>query len=1216
MPGRDIFISYSSKDDAIARLGCERLEQAGYSCWFAPRDIPPGEFYAGQIIQALRESRFVLLFFSEHSNASLQVVREINFAVSQRLPLLVIRLDSTDLNNDFEYLIRISQWLDVSSQPTDEVRAAQILSRIEAAFATLKSEGKSTADKVPIALVCGDFEILADASGKPIELGRGGMGVTYRARQISMGGREVALKVIQPDLLSDDNVRHRFLREAKLAGEIDHENVALVYSRGQEGDSFYYAMQLVEGIDLDRHVKANGPLSVRDALSVTAQVASALEAAHSKGLIHRDIKPSNIMAVRRRNALRVKLIDFGLAKDVRQSDIHSSILSGREEFKGTLAFASPEQCQALPLDTRSDLYSLGVTLWFLLSGKVPFSGNLAAVGGAHIWAPLPLQQLPSLPESVLKLLRSLLAKAPGDRPQTPTDLVDRIEELQPLLRTADLGSPATTANISAEPTGDVSQPSRQAESDTTLVGEPVLADYLRPVPGQLWADRFELKTEAREGISGRLFLAIEKRGTTTRTVGLKLLHPSISAQPENLELIQRHVAAIQKIPSEHLLAYYSLESLARPAFIVREWFTGISFAELLRLRGTLKPKELVSILNPLPTILDNLANFSLELVEVSLGKLAVCFPSSVQESQYKPIVKRQLSPDLKVHLKFNPLSFRPLVARSYVPALEVTMLSNSRLLALSQASTGIPPRSHVQLFAELIVELLSGRPKGSDPFRPLPALSEAGNQVLRSAWDASVESSKSCAAFWEALLREISKEFVQPVPQASSEPRAEPRRSALTRAVQEHCATLEQPGSEESALTKAVQEYRATLEEPWSQESESRQLSAKTRAMVEVQKLREKLYETPPGPTEVATPSAAPPEKLRALPWLYRMANPTAPSPFEKWLWAKSTPTTPERAIKGGLPVSKEPASDSGPGSPSRRPPPWLIVAVLVVLAAVGAWVAIGPKIRSEEAFDRAIQEYKNRDLKASIADFTEAIRLKPDYADAFVGRGCAYSELKQYDRTISDYTEAIRLKPDDALAFHNRGLTYANLNQYDKAVSDFSEAIRLKPDYADAFYSRGCAYDDLKQSDKAISDFSEAILFKPDYADAFVGRGNAYVDLKQYDKAFSDYSEAILFKPDYAGAFYNRGNAYVDLKQYDEAVSDYSEAIRLNPDSALALNNRGYAYSNLNQYDNAIADLSEAIRLKPDSALALNNRALCYEKVGNNEAAQRDRAKARELTK
>src|SRR6201993_2717457 len=267
MPGRDIFLSYSSKDETVVGLALEKLEAAGHRCWFAPRDIPPGEFYAGQIIQALRESRFVLLFFSVHSNASEQVVREINFAVSHRLPMLVVRLDQTALSNHFEYLIRINQWLDVTQLSSDAERIDKIVAQVETSLA--KSGPKTSTAKAPVAMIFGDFEILADSSGKPIELGRGGMGVTYRARQISMG-RQVALKVIQPEHLGDDNVRHRFLREAQLAGEISHENVAPVYLRGQEGDSYFYAMQLVEGVDLDRYVKANGPLSVRDALGVIA----------------------------------------------------------------------------------------------------------------------------------------------------------------------------------------------------------------------------------------------------------------------------------------------------------------------------------------------------------------------------------------------------------------------------------------------------------------------------------------------------------------------------------------------------------------------------------------------------------------------------------------------------------------------------------------------------------------------------------------------------------------------------------------------------------------------------------------------------------------------------------------------------------------------------------------------------------------------------------
>jgi TIR domain len=209
------FLSYSSSDETIVGLTLEKLEAAGHRCWFAPRDIPPGEFYAGQIIQALRESRFVLLFFSAHSNGSEQVVREVNFAVSQRLPLLVVRLDQTALSNHFEYLIRINQWLDVTHLSSDPERTDKIVAQVESSLA--KSGPKTSTAKAPVAMVFGDFQILADSSGKPIELGRGGMGVSYRARQISMGGREVALKVIQPELLGDDNVRRRFLREAQLA---------------------------------------------------------------------------------------------------------------------------------------------------------------------------------------------------------------------------------------------------------------------------------------------------------------------------------------------------------------------------------------------------------------------------------------------------------------------------------------------------------------------------------------------------------------------------------------------------------------------------------------------------------------------------------------------------------------------------------------------------------------------------------------------------------------------------------------------------------------------------------------------------------------------------------------------------------------------------------------------------------------------------------------
>jgi hypothetical protein len=277
-----VFISYASPDQAIAKAACEELETNGIRCWMAPRDVKPGLAYAGQIIQGLRESRVVVLLFSQHANRSANVLREIEFAANQNLTVLAVRLDRTVMSDDFAYYLRVVQWHNVSGRDNDQERVADLPAQLTRLFAIVKPGEESRASAVAAAARFGDFEILAAPDGRPVELGRGGMGVTYRARQISMGGREVALKVINPQLLGDDGIRKRFLREAQIAGAIEHPNVALVYSRGQEDDSYFYAMQLVPGVDLDKYVKEHGPLSVAQALSVTAQVAAALEAPELK----------------------------------------------------------------------------------------------------------------------------------------------------------------------------------------------------------------------------------------------------------------------------------------------------------------------------------------------------------------------------------------------------------------------------------------------------------------------------------------------------------------------------------------------------------------------------------------------------------------------------------------------------------------------------------------------------------------------------------------------------------------------------------------------------------------------------------------------------------------------------------------------------------------------------------------------------------------------
>src|SRR6201988_2345644 len=223
-----VFISYSSANRAIAEAACESLETNGIRCWIAPRNVDPGVPYAGQIIQGLRESEAVVLLFSDNANRSANVLREIEFATNQRLPVLSVRLDEAVMSDDLAYYLRVVHWHDVSGRDSDQERVADLSSQVSKLIATSSPGEENGLPAGTAAARFGDFEILGASDGRPIELGRGGMGVTYRARQVSMGGREVALKVINPALMGDEGIRKRFLREAQIAGAIEHPNVALV----------------------------------------------------------------------------------------------------------------------------------------------------------------------------------------------------------------------------------------------------------------------------------------------------------------------------------------------------------------------------------------------------------------------------------------------------------------------------------------------------------------------------------------------------------------------------------------------------------------------------------------------------------------------------------------------------------------------------------------------------------------------------------------------------------------------------------------------------------------------------------------------------------------------------------------------------------------------------------------------------------------------------
>src|SRR6478752_7551530 len=317
----------------------------------------------------------------------------------------------------------------------------------------------STLDALGGSTRFGVYEIDCHADGSLCELGRGAMGVTYRATDTSLQ-RKVALKIIKTDIAERSaDARERFVREARAAAALRHEHIATVYQFGMrlETGQYFYAMELIEGETLDERVHRAGPLDARSTIGIAQQVTSALAAAEKHGLVHRDLKPANLMLVNadepeamgsdqarsKRSKIRalrksgipvVKIIDFGLAKAFHTATDPKSLTHDR--FVGTPAFASPEQFEHSALDVRSDIYSLGETLWFALTGKTPFAGHtLSEIHRAQKSNALPIEQLKAahVPSRLRSLLESMLALEPASRPGTG-ELAARLKRCSPEAR--------------------------------------------------------------------------------------------------------------------------------------------------------------------------------------------------------------------------------------------------------------------------------------------------------------------------------------------------------------------------------------------------------------------------------------------------------------------------------------------------------------------------------------------------------------------------------------------------------------------------------------------------------------------------------------------------------------------------------------------------------------------------------------------------------------
>ncbi|MFP3042602.1 tetratricopeptide repeat protein [Treponema primitia] len=252
----------------------------------------------------------------------------------------------------------------------------------------------------------------------------------------------------------------------------------------------------------------------------------------------------------------------------------------------------------------------------------------------------------------------------------------------------------------------------------------------------------------------------------------------------------------------------------------------------------------------------------------------------------------------------------------------------------------------------------------------------------------------------------------------------------------------------------------------------------------------------------------------------------------------------------------------------------------------------------------------RSGDYEKALADFNTALRLTPDSFEAYYFRGMAYYRKNDYDRAIADFTQSIRLNPNNAGTYYTRSVMYNLKGEMEKGIEDLTQAIRIKPDII-YYFERALVYGKIKEHDKAIADYTRVIGLDPNSVDAYNERGLEFRDKGEYKSALEDFNYAIRLDPNSAEFYFNRANVHSDLKDYDRAIADLGQVIRLKPNDNFAYNNRGIAYMDKGEYDHALEDFNRALGIEPNYASAYHNRGETYRKKGNYDRAIEDYTQA-----
>lgn len=1107
------------------------------------------------------------------------------------------------------------------------------------------NEAESVQARAPI----GPGTVLASRYEIQAMLGEGGMGAVYRARDRELD-RLVALKVIRAELANHGEILRRFKQELILARQVTHKNVVRIFDLGVTDGLKFITMEYVDGRDLKSMLVEGGKMAPGTAVPIIRQVLLGLQAAHNEGVVHRDLKPQNVMVD---GQGRVYLMDFGIARSMEAAG-----MTRTGALMGTPDYMSPEQAMGEKVDARSDLFSVGVILYEMLTGTQPYES--ATVMGTLIKRTkekaTPVRELdPTLPQ----YLNDIVARC------LEISLERRYQEAGEIVRDLDSSSVSTSGS------------SRQAQ----LAGGGSSGSRGLMAPGSDFGPRYRIDALLGEGGMGKVYKAFDR--DLERTVALKLVRPELAADPVSMDRLKQELLLASRVSQKNILRIHDLGDVDGVKFISMWFVDGEDLHQLILREGKLDLERAIGIakqlcraldaahaeevvhrdLKPQNVLIDGAGNAYVS--DFGLAKSLEAGAAMVTRAGEIMGTPRYMSPE---QAESKPVDHRTdLYALGLIIYEMVTgdlpFRSDTVLQAMYQRVTQAPknpkllnpdlpdelvsvimrclekdPEQRYQHAREILADLESGR--GAEPVvrpeaQPAPVPPPPAARGGKGKWWAA----GGVAAVLVAALATppVRQAILDRIPGASSPAAVTAKYVAvlpfrtLGDAVGAGSAA---DGIVETLSARLIQLKEVHLSSPTAAakvdmklplEKIARSLGAKLIVQGSVQSAGNKLQVV----VHVDDPATGKRVWSSEFSGVKEDLLTIEDQIYNKLVTGLNVKLSTEETARGAMRLTEDIGAYDlylkGRNLLRGQRDEKTLKAALEFFDAASKKDP-GFALAYTGITDASLYLYDlQKDAVWTVRALGAANRaqsLNDNLPEVHISLGKTYRKTGKSSQAIAELKRALELAPNSDEGFRGLGRAYLDAGRKDEGLAAMNKAVEANPYYWSNYNELGISYLQVGRNAEALAALKKVTELEPSRPAGWINLGTTYYRLGRWSDAIPAFQTALQLQPTAAG-YGNLGAAYLYAGKFDDARVNFEKAVELNPNSHVNFGNLGDSYRFLGQkekagatYDRAIAEAFKTLQVNPRDPQTLSELGLFYAKKGDPAKARDFLRRARSIDK